>query len=848
MALAPPSGSLADLAKRSSPHLALIVVAFAALFIATQTWALDANSNQMSDIWEMIFNAQNLAASADSDADGFTNFQESLAATDPLNALSHPSIAIMPPAANSIVTSWPSAVGKLYDLQMSNDLVAWQSSTTFVGDGSVQSAFSQLSGQLSLFFRISISDQSSENPQLTNWEKLVLGFDPTSAHSDRYDQTDLQRITAGIASNAANIITVSAIKTEMSERWPEPGIVTVRRSGGGLKPLTVNLAIGGTATFGIDYSLGNAGSNSVFIPAGVREVWMQFQPIQDANDAEPAETITVTLQSGSGYSLGTNTSATINLANETATSPPSAKAAARFLIQAAFGPDGVKLGETNIPQNVAEVMQFGFAGWIDDQFARPVCKLEPFVNYASSAGILNGDNIKKQTAWWNRAMGVTKIRPDDANTVLPDYLRQRIGFALSQLFVVSDRPETLAVQPGGLANYYDMLLNDAFGNFRTLLFDVTLHPVMGVYLSHLLNKKAANNIFPDENYAREVMQLFSIGLWKLNQDGSRQFDGQGQPIPTYNNSNITEFARVFTGLGYAGNASYSLYPQNFLAPMKLWDTYHDCNAKTLLNGVTLPVRTPSNPDVGTATLADINGAIDCLFNHPNVGPFVGRQLIERLITSNPSPGYISRVAAAFADNGQGVRGDMKAVIKAILLDTEARDPAKMSDPTFGKLREPFLRCVNLAHAFNASAQSGFYALDTFYMDHVEEPMRSPSVFNFYQPGYSPPGMLNVAGLFAPEFQIINAGSGITSPNYFYNAIRNNDLHRWGSGVPAQTVRLSIDQELAMIVPPGADINFKHSERSRPGFRSVAAPIGFRAHRRNSFAPRIPNHSRINRAH
>ena len=573
-----------------------------------------------------------------------------------------------------------------------------------------------------------------------------------------------------------------------------------------MKPLTVGIAIGGTATMGVDYSLGNASATSVFIPAGVREVWLTFQPIADADDAEPTETITVNLQSGSSYSLGTVTSAMLNLANETAASPPSAKAAARFLMQAAFGPDGLKPSDTNgIPQNVADVMQLGFAGWIDDQFSRPVCKLEPFVNYATENNILQGDNIKKQTAWWNRVMGVTKIRPDDANTVQPDFLRQRIGFALSQLFVVSDRPETLAVQPAGLANYYDMLLNDAFGNFRTLLFDVTLHPVMGVYLSHLLNKKAANNIFPDENYAREVMQLFSIGLWKLNQDGTRQLDGQGQPIPTYNNSNITEFARVFTGLGYAGNPNYSLYPQNFLAPMKLWDTYHDCDAKTLLNGVTLPARTPSNPDVGTATLADINGAIDCLFNHPNVGPFIGRQLIERLVTSNPSPAYISRVAAVFADNGQGVRGDMKAVIKAILLDTEARDPAKMSDPTFGKLREPFLRCVNLAHAFNASAQAGYYALDSFYLDHVEEPMRSPSVFNFYQPSYSPPGLLNNAGLFAPEFQIINAGSAITAPNYFYNAIRNNDLHRWGSGVPAQTVRLSIDQELGMIVP-AAQIN------------------------------------------
>ena len=572
----------------------LVFIAAFALTIASQAWALDSNNNQMSDIWEMIFSAQNLSANADSDSDGFTNFQESLAATDPLNPLSHPSLNIMSPASGSIITSWPSALGKLYGLQVSNNLTNWQTSTTFVGDGSLQSALSQLSGELSLFFRVSISDQPSENPQLTSWEKLILGFDPNSAHTDHYDQTDLQRITAGIAPNAANIITLSAIKPEMSERWPEPGVVTIRRSGGGLKPLTVGIAIGGTATMGVDYSLGNASATSVFISAGVREVWLTFQSIADADDAEPTETITVNLQASSSYSLGTVTSATLNLANETAASPPSAKAAARFLMQAAFGPDGLKPSDANgIPQNVADVMQIGFSAWIDDQFSRPACKLEPFVNYATENNILQGDNIKKQTAWWNRVMGVTKIRPDDANAVQPDFLRQRIGFALSQLFVVSDRPETLAVQPGGLANYYDMLLNDAFGNFRTLLFDVTLHPVMGVYLSHLLNKKAANNIFPDENYAREVMQLFSIGLWKLNQDGTRQLDGQGQPIPTYNNSNITEFARVFTGLGYAGNPNYSLYPQNFLAPMKLWDTYHDCDAKTLLNGATLPARTPS---------------------------------------------------------------------------------------------------------------------------------------------------------------------------------------------------------------------------------------------------------------
>ena len=273
----------------------LIFVAAIGLLAASHSHALDLNNNQMSDIWEMIFNAQNLSANADDDRDGFTNFQESLAATDPLDPLSHPSLNIMSPAADSIATSWPSAVGKLYDLQVSNNLAAWQSSATFVGDGSVQSALSQLSGQPSLFFRISISDQVSENPQLTNWEKLILGFDPGSAHTDRYDQTDLQRITAGIAPNAANIITVSAIKPEMSERWPEPGVITVRRSGGGLKPLTVHFTIGGTATLDIDYSLGNATANSVFIPPeyarygwNLRRSRMQMTPSRPKRSRHPA--------------------------------------------------------------------------------------------------------------------------------------------------------------------------------------------------------------------------------------------------------------------------------------------------------------------------------------------------------------------------------------------------------------------------------------------------------------------------------------------------------------------------------------------------------------------------------
>ena len=354
-----------------------------------------------------------------------------------------------------------------------------------------------------------------------------------------------------------------------------------------------------------------------------------------------------------------------------------------------------------------------------------------------------------------------------------------------------------------MAHYYDMLLTNAFGNFRNLLRDVALHPCMGIYLSHVGNRKAdpANNVFPDENFAREIMQLFSIGLWELNQDGTRRLDAQGQPIPTYNNTNITEFARVFTGFTYGGpgNNNFSLYPRDFTNSMKCWDAHHDLAPKFLLNGVVTPARVAGPTNSGPAGLADVNAAIDNLFNHTNVAPFIGRHLIQRFVTSNPSTGYVARVSAAFNNNGSGVRGDMKAVIKAVLLDVEARDPQMMSNPTFGKLREPLLRCVNFARAFNATSPSGIYVLDAFALDHGMEEFNAPSVFNFFLPAHSPPGALTQAGLVAPEFQIVNASTAVASANYFYNAVWGG-LHRWGVGNAAYNVTLNLTNELQMVVP------------------------------------------------
>jgi uncharacterized protein (DUF1800 family) len=757
---------------------------------------LDRNQNGLNDAWEMLFQGHSLAANEDSDGDGFSNLAESLAGTDPLDPSSFPSLQLAPDSQGHTLFSWRRIPGKHYRILASSSLFGgtWTEETTVNGDNSLPVGDAPYR-----FFRLTVDDVDSDGDGLTDYEEHVLGLDPNSAHSERFVQTDMQRVNTALA--AANVINISAIDPRMNERWPDPGVVAFRRKGG-VGPLTLNFALSGTATPGTDYSVSN--TVSIYLPPGARETWLEFKPIPDDDDSEPTETIVVTLLPGSGYTVGTNTTATLTVENQTATSGLGPKEAARFLIQAAFGPNQDSPDDADdIPQNVQELMAMGIPAWIEDQFTRPVGWLQPFVDWAlPQAAKLQLYGDVKEYSWWARAMEVPKLRPDDTTTILTDPLRQRVAFALSEIFVISDRLEDLSVQPEGMAHYYDTLLKNALGNFGDLLLDVVLHPCMGIYLSDLGNKKAdpAQHIYPDENFAREIMQLFTIGLWELNPDGTRKLDATGQPIPTYDNTDITELARVFTGLAFGGtNTQFGLWPRDFTKPMKMWDQYHDCTAKTLLRGLQLPARTPSPGNQGLAGMADVQAAVSNLFQHPNVGPFIGRQLIQRFVTSNPTPEYVARVAAAFADNGQGVRGDMKAVIRAILLDAEARDGAKMGDPHFGKMREPFLRFVNFARAFNASSPSGLYVLDQFDLDHLQEPMNAPSVFNYFLPNYRPPGDLTDENLFAPEFQIVNSSSVIAAFNHYWNAILG-DLHRWGSGNASYSVKLNLDQELKMVVP------------------------------------------------
>jgi uncharacterized protein (DUF1800 family) len=582
-------------------------------------------------------------------------------------------------------------------------------------------------------------------------------------------------------------VKVILVDGEMSESWPDPGVIAFCRAGT-TGDLTVTFALSGTAKRDTDYTL--APGTQFTIPDGRREAWLSFAPIRDSLH-ETTETIMLNLLPGPGYRISKSRplqSATLLLANET--NRPGVKEAVRFLWQAGFGPEGDGQDVGMLPDGAELVMRLGFEPWIDRQFRLAPRLHQPVLDSLNRIRLtVNADT--KMRPWWMHTVGPNATDP----------LRQRVAFALSQIFVISDAHDILYREPIGMTNYYDMLVKGAFGNMRDLLLNVTMHPCMGTYLSHLKNRRmdAESGSFPDENYAREIMQLFSIGLWMLNEDGTLKLDSQGRPIPTYDNQTISNMARVFTGLSFGGPQSHKgfLWPtENWVHPMRMWDEYHDLEPKTLLNGVVLPARTASSPDTGAAGMADVRAAVDCLFNHPNTAPFLSRQLIQRLVTSNPSPQYVGRVAAKFINNGSGVRGDMKAIIKAILLDPEARSPSMLGSETFGKLREPYLRTIALAKAFNARSNSGIYDVGNLSDVLYQQPLASPSVFNFFRPNFSPAGPINDAGLVAPEFQVVNALTSFATPNYFNHAIRHG-FDRFGQPRDADVTRPRLRQEVQL---------------------------------------------------
>ncbi|PCJ48815.1 MAG: hypothetical protein COA74_07445 [Gammaproteobacteria bacterium] len=410
--------------------------------------------------------------------------------------------------------------------------------------------------------------------------------------------------------------------------------------------------------------------------------------------------------------------------------PPPAKTqlneaqASAFLNRASFGATRESI-DALVNSNVED--------WFSEQYNLSPTLLLPYI-----LALPDQENIRtphRVRGWW-----LNVVKGDDQ-------LRQRVGFALSEIFVASDINGFLFNQQQGMASFYDLLVNNAFGNYRDLLEDVTLHPVMGIYLSMLGNRRPdpQRNIRPDENYAREVMQLFSIGLVMLNQDGTFIQDGEGKAIPTYDQPIIEAFAHVFTGWNFAGTVDFFRPDINMLEPMEAMENFHDTGEKSLLNGLVLPA--------AQSAYEDLTMALDNIFNHQNVGPFISSQLIQRLVTSNPSPEYVSRVAGVFNDNGSGVRGNLGAVIFAILTDDEALNGAQNLPETFGKLREPLIRNAHFWRVFNAETASGVLPFGWPDFVYGQSPQRAPHVFNFFYPDYAPPGEVSQAGMVAPEFQI-----------------------------------------------------------------------------------------------
>ena len=746
-----------------------------------------------------------------------------------------------------------------------------------------------------LFFRLQASQTDSDGDGLTDYEEEVLGFNPDRTNS-RPRTPDLGEALGLL--NAGHSISLGVSRPRGYESTGEAAEIVLFRAGN-IDPITVNLSVSGTATAGSDFQ---EIPLTLEVPGGARAVFIPVTPLQDGL-LEGQESVTVTVQPGTGYTLGSPTEATVHLddapdqvvhaqlrppsgsssgaegtlvfrfkgnhqegwldlalssletqqsaaelyvsvddgasgasfltlplgsfsnhgwdlqpqgisqaaflnalqaeqvwirvptqaapggeilgqllAGASLSEAPEAPAAAvtlpsadpeaaRFLIQASFGP------------SLDELANWGntsYESWVDAQLALPASYHLPYVQTRVAELEARGDGDghigPRQEAFWQHAI------------TADDQLRQRMAFALSQIFVVS--------QIGGLdsdheavTRYYDMLLEHAFGNYRDLLEEVTLSPVMGTYLSMIRNRKPDwdTGHEPDENYSREIMQLFSIGLVELHQDGTVKLDEEGQPIPTYTQDDIVGLAHIFTGWGpyydemnpptwnngsVASRDGWFLYGRDVINRMSFYPQFHDEEDRSIVGGVTI-----SGELSGEQRMQQ---ALDTLFHHPNVGPFMAKRLIQRFVTSNPSPAYVYRVAQVFNNNGSGVRGDLGAVIKAILLDPEARNPEFRSGQGRGRPVEPVLRVSRLLRSSplslpRAAENDSRLFLNLAYEMPEQAPLMSPSVFNFFQPAYSNPGAISDAGLDSPEFQIFSETTGVKHANTLYRVIF------WGVG-------------------------------------------------------------------
>lgn len=462
--------------------------------------------------------------------------------------------------------------------------------------------------------------------------------------------------------------------------------------------------------------------------------------------------------------------------------PTSNEQAARFLLQAQFCASDA---------DIAAVRAQGCVPWLQGQIAASYITGWDWLASQGYDDPLNSSNYYDSSApadamiWSQLIAGTAPVRA-------------RMALALSELFVVSLGGISATWPSHIIAYYWDTLCKHSLGNYRDLLEAITLNVAMGYYLNTKGNlKESASGRQPDENYAREVMQLFSVGLKMLNPDGTEQLDGAGNKIDTYGLSDVSSLAHVFTGydldmsqnvntvIAQTGGGTRNI-PNVIFArlPMKLTQSNHSTAAVTFL-GVSIPANTPAADALKTA--------LDTLFNHPNTAPFICKQLIQRLVTSNPSPAYVARVAAVFANNGAGVRGDLAYVLSAILMDDEARGPAGLADIEYGKLREPMVRLVQWARTFSVTSANGSWKIGDLSDAGTrlgQSPLRAPSVFNFFRPGYVPPGTALTPGKVAPEFQLVNESSVGGYLNFMMGVV--------DAGFNAGDIKAAYTSELALV--------------------------------------------------
>jgi uncharacterized protein (DUF1800 family) len=459
--------------------------------------------------------------------------------------------------------------------------------------------------------------------------------------------------------------------------------------------------------------------------------------------------------------------------------PASDAEAARFLTQATYGPTVAE---------IARLRTIGYSEWFRQEFNKPATTVRPYMEAVNNARLADGQggvsHNNRLDRWFHTAATGT------------DQLRQRAAFALSQILVISDQNSTLSGESIQVSEYWDILARNAFGNYRELLDEVTWNPSMGKYLSHFRNRKASADGLrqPDENYAREVMQLFTIGLIERNLDFTPILSG-GQPVATYNQSVVTNYAKVFTGFNYNNATSISNGTNTYLR-MTCIETEHDTTVKTVVGDVTIPA--------GQNCPTDVDDGIDLLFAHPNVAPFISRQLIQRFTSSSPSAAYIQRVAQKFVNNGYGERGDLSAVMRQVLMDPEARNAPTTNS---GKPREPLLKLTAMWRAWDAQMPAAdSYGNVPMGMTNPsgtfgQRPLGADTVFNFYGPDYQQPGTIANAGLYSPEFQTLDESTLTSMSNSYYTYSWNSYVGM--SSPPSNRPLLNLAPLVALAGDPDA---------------------------------------------